>query len=451
MLERRGRRMFCKNCGSQLSDEAAKCEKCGYEVETEKKEDAKRALAINIKEKVNKNRKAVSIAGAAVIVLLIVIVFFFNQKTTINLNDYVTINFSGYDTVGRASYEFNEAAFYEDYGDKVKLVKKDSELKELYSYLSDNMPCEILLYSCVDGELEQSSGLSNGDAVVYKWNCNDELALENFNVKLKYKDIETEAKGLEQAKLVNPFDSVNIVYTGIAPNGSAKIEYNSNEQIIKSVYFEVTPDTGLSNGDEITVRVQSSGDESYYIENYGAILAETEKVYTVEGLDCYVQSASEISEDMLGKMKKQAEDSFYAQTSDWIESVSVTNVSYIGNYFLKPKFNDGWSYHNYIYLIYKIDTAFENDMHSENLSFYYYVKFSDIMQLADGSCSVDLSNYNAPSLWNGFTHEYKWGNNWNEKITLTYPGYESLDTMFNKLVTSVISDYEYENNVVDVN
>ena len=30
-----------------------------------------------------------------------------------------------------------------------------------------------------------------------------------------------------------------------------------------------------------------------------------------------------------------------------------------------------------------------------------------------------------------------------------YLGYEDIDTMFNKLVTAVVSDYEYENNVAE--
>ena len=413
--------------------------------------ETKSVSGVDVKEKIQKNRKGLLVAGAVVVVALLVIVLFVTKKTTINLNDYVTIEFSGYDTLGKATYEFDEDAFCDDYEDKVKMKKQkmDSELEELYSYLSDDMDCEILLYSCVDGKLKDASGLSNGDTVVYTWDCNDELAKENFNVKFKYKDIEVKVEGLEKAKLVNPFESINIVYTGIAPNGSVQVEKNSNEPIIKNIYFEITPNSGLKNGDEVTVRVQNAGDASYYVENYGVILAETEKTYTVEGLDCYVQGAAEISEDILEKMKKQAEDSFYAKTAKWDERVSATKVSYIGNYFLKPKFNGGGSYNNYIYLIYKIDTTFENDMYSENVSFYYYVKFSNIMKLSDGSCSVDLSSYDTASEWNGFNHEFKWGEAWNEKVTLTYPGYESIDTMFNKLVTAVVSDYEYENNVVE--
>ena len=150
----------------------------------------------------------------------------------------------------------------------------------------------------------------------------------------------------------------------------------------------------------------------------------------------------------MDKMKKQAEDCFHSQTTEWVSEIKVSSIDYIGNYFLKPKFADGYnSYNNCIYLVYKVDTDYENEFHQENLSFYYYVQFTNIMILADGTCSVDLSSYTAPTNWNGFSHDYKWGDNWDEKATLNFPGYEDLDSLFNKLITAVVSDYEYEDNV----
>ena len=444
--------MFCGNCGAQLIDGATHCVQCGCAIEQENQKETKNVSEVDVKNTIMKKPKGIIIAVIVILVGLLGAVLLVTKKTTINLNDYVTIEFSGYDTQGKATCEFDEEAFGDDYEDKVKMNKKkvDTELKELYEFLSDDMDCELLLYTCVDGKFKDASGLSNGDTVIYKWDCKDELAKENFNVKLKYKDIEVKVEGLKKAKMVNPFESISISYTGIAPNGSVQVEKNSDEPIIKNVYFEVTPNSGLKNGDEITVRIQGTRDASYYVENYGVILAETEKTYTVEGLDCYVQSVAEISKDLLEKMKKQAEDSFYAQTAKWDERVSITNVNYEGNYFLKSKFNNGWTYNNYMYLIYKIDTTFESDVHTENVSFYYYVKFSNIMKLSDGSCFVELSNYEASSDWNGFKHEFKWGEEWDERVFLTFPGYENVDTMFNKLVTAVISDYEYENNVAEV-
>ncbi len=83
--------MFCKNCGTQLSEGATQCEQCGFAVEQEK---TKSDVKVDIKEMINKNRKSLSIVGAAVVVVFIIAVFLLTKKTTINLNDYVTIEFS---------------------------------------------------------------------------------------------------------------------------------------------------------------------------------------------------------------------------------------------------------------------------------------------------------------------------------------------------------------------
>ena len=140
--------MFCRNCGTQLPEGATHCVQCGYAVEQENVKEIKSVSGVDVKEKIQKNRKGLLVAGAVVVVALLVIVLFVTKKTTINLNDYVTIEFSGYDTLGKATYEFDEDAFCDDYEDKVKMKKQkmDSELEELYSYLSDDMDCEILLY-----------------------------------------------------------------------------------------------------------------------------------------------------------------------------------------------------------------------------------------------------------------------------------------------------------------
>lgn len=444
--------MFCRNCGTQIADDAIKCEKCGFEVVQEKKTtELKLKVDVDVKELVQKNKKAVTIGAAVAAVLLLVIVFALTKKTTVNLNDYVTVTFSGYDTVGRANYEFDEKAFLEDFGDKIKMKKKkgNADAEEMYAILSEVSGAELMMYNCVAGGLDKTSDLSNGDTVKIEWNCEDEIAKENFNVKLKYKEKEYKVEGLEKAKIVDPFEGIEVAFTGVAPAGQVNVQNNSSEEVLRSVYYEATPNSGLKNGDKVVVKANATGNEDYYLSNYGVIIDQGEKEFVVEGLCSYAQSASEISEDMLEKMKKQAEDTFYAKTVGWVEEVSVTSVNYIGNYFLKPKFNNNSS-SNMLYLMYKVDTVFTNDKYSEVLSFYYYVKYSNIMIMQDGTTSVDLSNYEAAGSWNSeFKHEFRWEDTWNGYTRLTYPGYENLDIAFNKLVTAYIENYEYENNVTE--
>ncbi len=456
--------MFCENCGTQLQDGVTKCGNCGHDMAAanepavEKMQAPKMpnvkmpAMNTNSAAAMN-NNKMIGII-ACVVVLVVLVGFLLTRKTTVDLNDYLTVEFSGYDTVGRASVTFDREKFTKDFEDKLELdekaVKKSKgrELLELYSYFSGEEYCDLFLEGCVSGKLDKTNKLTNGDKVVYEWDCNDDDALEYFNVKLKYKDKEFKVEGLEKADTVNPFESIEVIFSGISPQGSATVEKTGSDDITRSIYFEVTPSNGLENGDVVKVKVNSAGNDDYYIEQYGAILSETEKEYTVEGLDSYAQSASEISTDMLEKMKKQAEDHFHSQTVSWEDEVSVTGITYLGNYFLSPKFSDR-SNSNFLYLVYKVDTLFTNDKHSERLSFYYYTRFDNIMTLSDGTTSVDLSRYTAPSSWDGFNHEFRWGDGWGDYERLVFPGYQDIDTMFNKLVTANISDYEYENNVTE--
>lgn len=447
--------MFCRNCGTQIADDATKCEKCGFEVVQEVKEkktaELKVKVDVDVKDLVQKNKKAVTIGAAAVAVLLLVIVFAVTKKTTVNLNDYITVSFSGYDTVGKATYEFDEKAFLEDFGDEIEMKKKkgNSDLEEMYSILSEVSGAELMLYNCVDGGLDKTSKLSNGDTVKMEWNCQDEIAKENFNVKLKYKEKEFKVEGLENAKIVNPFENMEVTFTGVAPAGQANVQNNSSEEALKSVYYEVTPNSGLKNGDKVVVKANASGDEDYYLSNYGVIIDLGEKEFVVEGLASYAQSASEISDDMLEKMKKQAEDTLRAQSVNWNNYITLQNVQYVGNYFLKSKFSTANSNYNLLQLMFRVDVVFEKDTYVEPFSFYFYTTYSDIMILDDGSTSVDLSQYATASAWDGVSHSFKCGEYAWDYEYQSFPGYENLDVAFNKVVTAYIEKYEYENNVIE--
>lgn len=440
--------MFCKNCGTQIADTATKCEKCGFELEKQvqnkKNDKLEMKMDINVNQIFQKYKK-IAIVGAAVIVLVVVVILMVaNKKTVVNLNDYVTVTFSGYDSIGTAEYEFDRDAFLFDYENVImKKVKKDNTTKYF-----DNPGASSFLSSCVEGKIDKDSDLSNGDIVKLKWNCQDEKAEEQYNVKLKYEETEYKVEGLTEPAVIDPFEAIEVVFSGIAPFGELDVRKTSAEDIYRFMFYEPSKSDGLSNGDEIVVKISGNHDNEYFIRQYGIVLAETEKTYVVEGLSNYVQSSSEISEDMMNKMKKQAEDKLLAATTEFDKEVKATNIKYIGNYFLKQKFSSHYSLKNMMYLMYKVDTLFTNDKHSESGTFYYYVRYEDVINLPDGSSSVDLSRTET-AFRNNYSHKYIWGEKWGDSKTVSFPGYENLDTAFNNLVTSNIENYDYENNITE--
>ena len=92
--------------------------------------------------------------------------------------------------------------------------------------------------------------------------------------------------------------------------------------------------------------------------------------------------------------------------------------------------------------IYKISV--ENS--ENNFDFYTYCRFKDIIVLADGTCSVDLTNYTMPtgSAFLGMVNGEAF-----TKGSYYYNGYEETDSLFNNCVTKNIEQYEYESSVAE--
>ena len=132
------------------------------------------------------------------------------RKSTINLNKYVTVSAEGYDTVGRACFSFDTDKFEEDYGSKLeKAAAKrmqsssmqqgdEAYLEYVFELMDDSTASERFSYYVISGEFDHSDGLSNGDVITYKWDCDEEYAWNAFGVKLKYADIEYTVEGLSR-------------------------------------------------------------------------------------------------------------------------------------------------------------------------------------------------------------------------------------------------------------
>ena len=147
-----------------------------------------------------------------------------------------------------------------------------------------------------------------------EWRCKDEEALENFGVKLAYEDMEFTVEGLEEARIVDPFENIQVSFTGLAPFGEVHIENQSTEGFLRNLNFQCENTGDLSNGDTVTVKIKNYGDEvdvTAYISE-GILLSETSKEYVVEGLGSYIRNMEELSEEVIESMKKQAQDDLLA-------------------------------------------------------------------------------------------------------------------------------------------
>lgn len=390
---------------------------------------------------------AVGAAAAALLLLVIVlVVVMVNSAKTINLNKYASITVTGYNTVGNAKIEFDREQFKKDYGSKIKYKKKDDETAVMAMFFSS--PADCLLEGYVDGSFDKSTQLSNGDEIVYKWDCDDAEIKRIFGYKVKCKDLKMTVKGLEEVATFDPFEGVELIYSGIAPNGSAELKNNSTAPYASHISFQMDVRDGLSNGDIVTVKVYDGGSQNptqYFINAFDAIPSVTEKQFTVEGLGSYVMSAADLPDDTLEKMKKQANDVIQAYVANkWSSESHMDSCNYIGNYFLSAKDPQNYGNQSTIILVYEIQITIDNPDRKilDSFTFYTTVTFTDPILLPDGTCSIDLSRGSLAN--NTFRKEYPGG--W-FGYTYTLTGYEDLDTLQNKLVTTQIDRYNYENNI----
>lgn len=222
--------------------------------------------------------KLIAAALAVVVVLVLIMVLISTHKTKIDLSKYVTITYSGYNTIGHASAEIDYEKLAADYGEK---------LEEGLSGIT----AQLAFYAVATGKLDKTEGLTNGDEITFIWNNDESNAAviqafeKNHKLNLVFKNVTEKVSGLENADVYDPFESITLNFSGYSSLGNASIDTSFAK--VKNLRYTVSPDSNLSNGDEVTVSVSAPYGESLedYCMSYGYVPGQKEKTYTVSGLD----------------------------------------------------------------------------------------------------------------------------------------------------------------------
>lgn len=431
--------MYCTKCGKNSEDGAKFCEHCGAQMETETKK--------NEKKKVDISTRVIQLSAAVVIIMAAITLLFGGKK--VDLSKYVTLTVTGYEGYGTASWEFDSKAFKADCNKKLKFTKKAKE--EFGDYTT---PCEVA-EMVFTGSIDKKEGLSNGDTITFSWKEEDPDDIKTvFKNKFVFKDVSMKVKDLKEIESFDAFADIYIEYTGCEPTAEARVINNSKDSFLQGLNYSVENGTGLSNGDKITVKVSAYYQDdlaTYCAENIGKVPESEVKEYTVEGLNAYVTSIEQIPEDFLDKMKSEVEDQLRAGTANWVDEVSLENVSYIGAYVLTRKPGVNYGDANRIFLVYNVGVHedYSNKGVDNHINYYYYGGFYNVMILEDGTCTADLSNMGKCS--KSFTHEIDVASGrFTPTTNLRYTGFKDLESMFNYCVTSYIGDYNYTSTVEDI-
>lgn len=371
--------MRCENCGAENANGAKFCKECGKTLETGSHQEVvpppQKAAASQFVDSLKMIPKK-TLAGvcAAVLILAVIIGMAVSSGNTINLNKYITIEAEGYDGYGTAQVGIDLDALEEKYGDKLKFTS--SAQKEYGEWLSLATPLEVVL-DCVNIELDTDTGLKNGDTIHYTWTVNEELS-KYVKCKVKCKDGDYEVSGLTEVASFDAFANLSVSFEGISPNGTISIAYNGPEMSSNDVILSA-PNGGYRNGDSVTLTIAEDSIENM-ARNYGKVPAETQKTYTVSGLDENVESFAGLTDEFIASVKAETEDVIYSYIAQsYNESSKVEDLTYAG--YIMNHTDSGSSYgaYNNLYIIYSGRLSSEDNSFAAT-DVYYPVQFSNILQ-----------------------------------------------------------------------
>ena len=100
------------------------------------------------------------------------------KPVTVDPAPYLSVEFSGMSGEGAASWNFDSEGFAAACGEDVKDAAG--------------------LAACVDGSLDKAEGLSNGDTVTFRWNCDAETAQQEHNAVLAPENAAFTVEGLDE-------------------------------------------------------------------------------------------------------------------------------------------------------------------------------------------------------------------------------------------------------------
>ena len=445
--------MICTHCGKEIQNGITFCPYCGSTVNNAKE---------NTKMKKHNPAKVLAPIAAAAVIAAGGWAFA-NRTPTIDVSKYMTLSADGYNTVGKLNISFDTEKLEKDYGKQIatrfkkqmKNLKDDTYgLSSLTASLYDGYETDLFAETCATGSADKTKNLSNGDVVTYTWDDNSDEAEEAFGVKVKYSDITYTVSGLASVNTFDAFDGVDVEFSSISPDGRATVNSLPTAAEAQGLYYTLDENSGLSNGDTVTLTVHSNRDDfSDCIDKYGAMPQATEKTFTVAGLNEYVTSADTLSDSVLVSLQNQAEDVFKSYAAQrFSNGQTFKGMTYLGNYILTPKNKDSWGDKDRIVLAYQVTvhhdyTSELNTTYDADDSFFWYITFNNVSKDADGNIASGLNDYDTPTTFvkiDSGVQKYSFSSS---TETWEYYGYASLDSLYNAAVNQYVENYNHQDNV----
>ncbi|MCQ2498200.1 MAG: hypothetical protein MJ133_04385 [Lachnospiraceae bacterium] len=408
-------------------------------------------------------------AFLAIVIVSLLIIFY---KPSIKLDKYVQCKFSGYDLVGSAKIVFDYDAFNEEYKETIAKHIDESELKKKFEtenkdsdkdtaaeveFLKFKEDCARELLRYIAGSLDKTEYLSNGDEIVYEWKIDEEFIDDCFDIKLKYDEdgIKFEVEGLKEVSSFNPFEGVELVFKGVAPEGRASFKFNNNIPELYALNYALDVSEDLSNGDVITATVTISGSPTNFVEEFGRAPSPCTKSFTVNSLENVVESMNNAPKALIDEIDRKAVKRINDDMMAYLPgNQQVVDVAYLGNVFLnKKKDSDSDGSKTICFMVYEltISSSLKTDEEGwvkDESKVYTYVQFNDLSYKDNGGIQISVGETKVPNETFEIDSKYKDPDRWfGGKYELKFKGYEKAESIYDNVIKAFYDDYDYEENL----
>ncbi len=386
-----------------------------------------------------KKNKKFLLVGAAVLALILLVTIMSGGRTKVDMKDYITVTFTGLDSKGTASMTV-------DYNALAKVAnitsnkKSNSELSNMIYMLGEEWVKFELLNEGIECTLENAKELSNGDKVTVKVTADDDVC-KQLNIKVKNQTLTFKVEGLTKVTNFDAFADIEVRFDGISPQGTATLINNSRDEACMSYTYSLDVNSGLSNGDTVTVTISENVIDRM-AEQTGKAPEVLSKQFTVSGLSTYVTELSQISDEAMKSMQKEAEDSINAYVANNWTNGYLEGLKYLGNYLLVRKPHASTDRENALFLVYEISYGNNYNDGDYHTTYYYYVRYRNLYNDGDNQTVVNLSDRGTPN--SSVAFDVSGSYSWNRP---TAPGYATLPDLYKACVTSNIDNYTYESSV----
>ena len=251
--------------------------------------------------------------------------------------------------------------------------------------------------------------LQNGDVVTvtavstfgssFKDYCNEYGRIPQSTTK------QYTVSGLPEVEIFDAFACVTPKFDGISP--LATFAFELSDEAREAVEYKADKTEKLANDDTVTLEIHTEGEkenngfDEAFIRKYGCYPKALQKTYKAEKLPKYLESYKEIPEDILKEMRKIANSEASRITK--YNNTKLRSVEYASTYLLSNYEGD---VKNKLYIAYRCHGSYtikanKKDKKAKDetvtFSFLTYAQFMDIVIEPDGTCKVDLDNYNTTS------------------------------------------------------